>query len=388
MQADVAHQSFPLQDYAAVGDGRSLALIAPDGAVTWWCVPNLDSKPLFDSLLDPANGGFFTLQPVENFHVDRCYRQDSNVLETTFTIATGVVRITEAMNSTLAGRLPWCEFARRIEVVSGSVHLRARLVFGTRADTVSPWIQRNENGTIFHVGPVLGMLRMTANMRTIEESDRSITVEGTLDAGERGLIAIIAGQDQPLGVPTTGDIDKRIDLGDEAWRAWSDGLRYDGPYREQLVRSALALKLLLYSPSGAIAAAGTTSLPERLGGDKNYDYRYAWMRDAVYTLDAFLRLDQIPEAQAALAWLMFRVNEDGLKVCYCLDGGPVPDTETVPLPGYKGSRPVVTGNAAGSQHQHGIYGDIFQAASLFVEAGSVLDQGYCFNPLENCRRVR
>ena len=130
-------------------------------------------------------------------------------------------------------------------------------------------------GTIFHVGPVLGMLRMTANMRTIEESDRSITVEGTLDAGERGSDRVSSQvRINPLGVPTTGDIDKRIDLGDEAWRAWSDGLRYDGPYREQLVRSALALKLLLYSPSGAIAAAGTTSLPERLGGDKNYDYRY------------------------------------------------------------------------------------------------------------------
>ena len=329
---------------------------------------------MFDSLLDAAKGGFFSLQPVDGFHVDRHYRENSNVLETTFTTATGVVRVTEAMNSSLAGRLPWCELARRVEVLSGIVRLRVRLVFGTRAETVSPWIEQNENGTIFHVGPVLGMLRTTSNLRTIEESDRAVTLEGTLRAGERGLVAIVAGEKQPLGIPNVEDIDKRIDLSEQAWQTWTHGLRYDGPFREQLVRSALALKLLLFSPSGAIAAAATTSLPEHIGGKRNYDYRYAWVRDAAYTLDAFQRLNQIPEAQAALAWLVSRIDEQGIKVCYCLDGGPVPPVEPLALPGYEGSRPVVTGNAAGAQHQHGIYGDIFQAASLFVEGGSVLDQ--------------
>ncbi len=375
MQADVARRAFPLQDYAAIGDGKSLALLAPDGAVVWWCVPNLDSPPLFDSLLDPSNGGFFTVQPVDGFRVTRHYRENSNVLETTFTTMGGVIRVTEALNSTLAGRLPWCELARRLEVESGTVRMRVRLVFGTRAETVSPWIQQNENGTIFHVGPVLGMLRASPNLRVIEESDRAITLEGTLRAGESGLVAIVAGESQPLGVPSIEDIDTRIQLGDEAWQTWTKGLRYDGPYREHMVRSALALKLLLFSPSGAIAAAGTTSLPERIGGERNYDYRYAWVRDAAYTLDAFLRLNQIPEAQAALAWLVSRLEEQGVTVCYRLDGSPVPPVEPLGLPGYEGSLPVVTGNAAGAQHQHGVYGDIFQAASLFVEGGSVLDQG-------------
>ena len=358
-----------------MGDGKSLALLAPDGAVVWWCVPNLDSPPLFDSLLDARNGGFFTLQPVEDFRVDRHYRENSNVLESTFTTASGVVRVTEAMNSTLAGQLPWCELARRMEVLSGIVQMRVRLVFGTRAETVSPWIEQNENGTIFHVGSVLGMLRAGSNMRVLEESDCSTTLEGTLHAGERGLVAVLAGEAQPLGVSSLEDIDTRIDLSDEAWQTWVKGLRYGGPYREHLVRSALALKMLLFSPSGAIAAAGTTSLPEHVGGERNYDYRYAWVRDAAYTLDAFLRLGQIPEAQAALAWLVSRLGEQGINVCYRLDGGPVPPVEPLALPGYKGSQPVVTGNAAGAQHQHGVYGDIFQAASLFVESGSVLDQG-------------
>ena len=366
-------RAFPLQDYAALGDGRSLALLAPDGAVAWWCVPNLDSAPLFDTLLDPAAGGYFAVQPAEPFRAERKYREDSNVLETLFTCASGTVRLTEAMNSTLAGRLPWCELARRIEVVSGRVKIQVRVVFGTRGDAVSPWLQPNSNGCVFHVGPVLGLFRTTPNLTLIQEEDRMILAEGTLSAGERALVAIVAGENEPLGVPPTRDMDERIDLSDEAWRAWARDLRYDGPYREAVRRSALALKLLLFSPSGAIAAAGTTSLPERIGGDKNYDYRYAWIRDASYTLAAFLRLGVVPESKAVLTWLIHRLAEGPARVCYRLDGAPVPAVTEYDLPGYQDSRPVVVGNLANDQHQHGIYGDIFEAAWLFVEAGNILD---------------
>ena len=350
-----------------------MALVAPDGVVAWWCVPNIDSAPLFDTLLDPDRGGFFALQPTEPFRAERRYREDSNVLETVFTCASGTVRLTESMNSTLAGRLPWCELARRVEVLSGTVTVRARLVFGTRGDEVSPWLQPNPNGCIFHVGPVLGLFRATPNLVIITQDDRTIVAEGTLRAGERGLAAVVAGENEPLGVPPTADMDRRIDLSDQAWRSWAHGLRYGGPHREAVLRSALALKLLLFSPSGAIAAAATTSLPEKLGGSKNWDYRYAWVRDAAYALAAFLRLGVIPESKAAFTWLIHRLGETGAKVCYRLDGAPVPPEREYDLPGYRGSRPVVTGNRAAEQHQHGIYGDIFEAAWLFVEAGNVLD---------------
>ncbi len=373
LDPDDRGRTFPLEHYAALGDGRTLALVAPDGAVAWWCVPNLDSAPLFDTLLDPVAGGSFVVQPAEPFRAERRYREDSNVLETLFTCASGTVRLTESMNSTLAGRLPWCELARRIEVVSGTVRMRARLVFGTRGDAVSPWLQSNPNGCIFHVGPVLGLFRATPNMALIQEEDRTILAEGTLTAGENALVAIVAGEDEPLGVPPTADMDRRIDTSDEAWRAWARSLRYDGPYRDSVRRSALALKLLLFSPSGAIAAAATTSLPERIGGDKNYDYRYAWIRDAAYTLAAFLRLGVIPESKAAFTWLIHRLGETSANVCYRLDGSPVPSVTEYDLPGYRGSRPVVVGNVAAEQHQHGIYGDIFEAAWLFVQAGNILD---------------
>ena len=188
------------------------------------------------------------------------------------------------------------------------------------------------------------------------------------------MLAVLAGEDEPLGVPPIADVDARIDLSDGAWRTWAEGLHYDGRHREAVRRSALALKLLLFSPSGAIAAAATTSMPERVGGDKNFDYRYAWVRDAGYTVNAFLRLGVVPESKAAFTWLIHRLGETGARVCYTLAGGPVPDVETLDLPGYRGSRPVVTGNAATRQHQHGIYGDIFETAALFVSGGNVLDQ--------------
>ena len=370
---DGARRAFPIQGYAALGDGRSVAVVAPDGGVDWWCVPNIDSDPLFGALLDPAEGGAFTLQPAEPFRAERKYRDGSNVLETVFTCASGAVRVTESMNSTLAGRLPWCELARRIEGLEGAVPMRARLAFGTRADAVSPWLEPNGNGAVFHAGRVLGLLRSTPNMSVTREDDREIVLEGTVRAGERALVAVVAGEDQPLGVPTTGDIDRRIDATDAAWRAWADGLAYEGPHREAVVRSALALKLLLFSPTGAIAAAATTSLPEKLGGSKNWDYRYAWVRDAAYTLAAFLRLGVVPESQAAFEWLVHRLGETGAKVCYRLDGSPVPPVAEVDAPGYRGSRPVATGNQAAEQHQHGVYGDILEAASVFVGAGGVLD---------------
>ncbi len=367
-------RTLALQDYAAVGDGRSVALIGLDGSVGWWCVPNLDSDPLFDSLLDAKNGGIFTLQPTTDYQAERAYREGSNVLETTFTTESGVLRVTDSMNSSLAGRLPWCELARRVEVLSGSVTFRLLLVCGTRDQTASPWLQPNCNGTIFHVGPVLGMLLTSDNVQIREEGDLGILGEATLSAGERALVAIVAGEDQPLGVPSTEEIDRRIDISDKAWRAWADGLHYDGPYADWVRRSALALKLLLFSPSGAIAAAATTSLPEKIGGKKNYDYRYAWIRDASYTLHAFLWLGQVPESQASIAWLLARIGESGPKVCFRLDGRPVPPVQEKNLPGYQDSSPVVTGNAAGTQHQHGVYGDIFEGVAQFVASGNVLDQ--------------
>ncbi|WP_027173798.1 glycoside hydrolase family 15 protein [Methylobacterium sp. 10] len=371
---DPGGTEYPIQDYAPLGDGRSVVLVGPDGAVAWWCVPEMDSPPLFDRLLEPDSGGYFQVRPEGAFTMERRYRTDSNVLETIVVTGTGTARMTESLNSSRAGRLPWCELARRLEGVSGTVTFRIRAVFGTRGDSLSPWLQPTPNGCVFHVGPVLGVVRFSDNIRVLEEEDRTISATVTLGEGERALVALLAGEDEPMGIPTIAEIDERIDVSDDAWRHWAEGLHYDGPHRSEVRRSGLALKLLLYSPTGAIAAAATTSLPERIGGPKNYDYRYAWIRDAGYTVNAFLRVGAMPEAKAAFSWLMKHLGTHGAQVFYTLRGGQVPEETSLGLAGYRGSRPVRVGNAAARQHQHGIYGDIFETATLFVADGNILDQ--------------
>ena len=363
----------PLDAYSALGDGRAVALSGADGSIDWWCVPNMDSPPLFDRLLSPDAGGRFSITPAEPFEVERAYRDGSNVHETTFITAGGRVRLTESLNSGTAGRLPWAELARRLDGLEGSVAFDVEIVFGDRAGTVSPYLAPNANATVFHAGPVLGLLRFSEAVEVTERNDRRVRGRVTVAAGDRAILAVIAGSDEPLVSPAIEDIDRRIDVSDEEWRTWSDRIAYDGPHRQTVLRSALALKLLLYSPTGAIAAAPTTSLPERIGGDKNYDYRFAWVRDAGYTIKAFLAVGTQAEAKAAFTWLIARIGEHGCKPLFTLNGDLVDPVEEIDLPGYRGSRPVRVGNAATDQHQHGVYGDLFEVAWRFVESGNILD---------------
>ncbi|MCD7097559.1 glycoside hydrolase family 15 protein [Stenotrophomonas sp. MMGLT7] len=362
----------PLEDYAALGDGRSVALSGADGSIDWWCVPDMHSPPLFDRLLDAAEGGRFSLQPDGPFTVERSYRANSNVLETVFTTPDGRARLTESLNSGTAGRLPWTELARRVEGLEGRVRFTFEMRPGRQGGAASPYHSTVGKHAVFHVKSVLGLFVHSGGVRS-DWADEGITGDLAVAAGERETVAIVAGRDEPLVVPRIEDIDERIDISDREWRDWTRHLGYRGSDREAFLRSALALKLLLHSPSGAIAAAATTSLPERIGGEKNYDYRYAWVRDAGYTINSFLEAGAEPEAKAAFSWLMRQLRETGCRVCYTLDGGEVPATEHVRVPGYRGTGPVLTGNDAGSQDQHGVYGDIFETASRFVGSCNILD---------------
>jgi GH15 family glucan-1,4-alpha-glucosidase len=363
----------PLEEYGALGDGRAVALSGADGSIDWWCVPNMDSAPLFDRMLAPDEGGRFLVSPVLPFTVERGYRHDSNVLETEFAVEGGRARLVESLNSSNAGRLPWAELARRMEGIEGEVAFRIELRLGRRANTASPYLMPRGKHDVFKVGGVLGLLLCSDTVRIEAKGDEAIVATVTVRAGERATVAIVAGEDEPLVVPPIETIDRRIDTSDDAWRTWVETLAVDGAHRDTLVRSALALKLLLYSPTGAIAAAATSSLPERIGGPKNWDYRYAWIRDAGYSIKAFLRIGAFPEAKAGLTWLLHRLGSGVPRVCYTLTGEPVPPPERIDLPGYKGSTPVVIGNLAGAQHQHGIYGDIFETAGRFVATGNILD---------------
>ena len=364
----------PLELYGALGDGRSVALLGADGAIDWLCLPSLDSVPFLDRLVAGASGGRCSITPSGPFTVERSYREDSNVLEHTFSTSGGRVRITSSLNSGISGRLPWTELAQRIEGLAGEVTLDVARRLGRRRRRTTPWRETSPNGDVVHVDGILCAFRTSGDVqRTVQEDDRLAATLNT-HPGSRSVVALLASDDEPLILPSLDTIDARIDRSDQAWREWAGNLDVAGPYTAVLRRSALALKLLLFSPTGAIAAAATNGLPERIGGDKNYDYRYGWLRDAAYTIKAFLRVGAVEEAKAAFSWMTATIERhDGLHIMYSLDGNLAPPQEEIDVPGYRGSTPVLHGNQAREQLQLGVFGDILETAALFVEQGHVLD---------------
>jgi GH15 family glucan-1,4-alpha-glucosidase len=355
-----------------VGDGRSIALVGADGSIDWWCAPDMDSQPVFNRLHDP-NDGRFSITPTDPFRIERRYRPDSNVLETLFVTENGSARVTESLNSGVSGRLPWCELARRIEGVAGHVEFEI-ILMTTPADRI---IRREKRGTatIRFVGDLATTFCHGDDVELLEDGEERAVGRHVTQPGSRTCIAFLVADRAPLPIPDLAAIDARIDLSDEEWRRWSQQLTYDGPFQDDLVRCALSLKFLLYSPTGAIAAAATAGLPERIGGDKNYDYRYAWVRDAAYTIKALLRAGALAEPIAAFGWLVRTITRHGPepKVVYTLHGGPVPEEVKIEVPGYRGSSPVRRGNRANIQVQLSCYGDILETAALFVTMGHVLD---------------
>jgi len=376
LQSPMREKGFArLGDYAAIGEGRSVALIAPDGAIDWWCAPNLDSAPLFDRLLDPEIGGFFQIVPAAPFRTERAYRADSNVLETTFITAEGSVLLTESLNSTLAGRLPWSELARRVEGVEGHVELTLTLRFGTLAETCSPWRDCTEQGDVYHIADLMAMLRTSDAWQVTERGDERITATLKTSPGSHALVALLVTEREPLAVPDLSAIDTRIETSHTAWCDWTRSLSYQGRYEQHVRRSALSLKFLWYSPTGALAAAATTSLPEGIGGEKNYDYRYAWVRDACLIIKSFVFLGALEDCKAAFSWLSKTIIRHGtaLRACYTLEGDEVPAESYPPLRGYHHSQPVRIGNNARDQLQLSMYGDMLATADLFIQAGHILD---------------
>jgi GH15 family glucan-1,4-alpha-glucosidase len=361
--------------YAVLGDGRGAALVAADGTVDWWAVPRLDSPPPFAALLDPQHGGRMELRPADDTATcERRYLPDTNVLETTYTTESGSVRVTDALNSGNAGELPWSELARRIEGVVGSVEMTLRIGPGDGLLSWEPWVEDDPRGPILHAGSVTMGLRCSDSVEVrvgAEQIDGTVTV----GAREKVIIALVATDDEPLFLVDLHSIERRLELTIAAWRRWASQISWDGPDRDRVVRSALALKLLMISQTGAVAAAATTSLPERVGGSKNWDYRFCWIRDAALTIDALSICGQQEEVHAAITWLLRAIHRNGpeIHVLYDLDGH-VPTTSTTPaVPGYKHSRPVMRGNDASSQVQLGVYGDLFGTVANWVFGGHVLD---------------
>ena len=365
----------PIGDYAAIGDGHTVALIGSNGSVDWLPLPAFSDPSVFAALLDPDRGGRFRLAPAVPHEAERRYLPDTNVLETTHTTADGTLRVTDAMNLGAVGLLPGSELVRRIEGVSGSVPIRwelePRFEYG-QADPQMQW--RGGHPVACHGDSYLATMAFDAGEPRVTASG----VEGatTIEAGDRALLAAISAERSPLMFPDRDDLEARFDQTIELWRSWVGGASYDGPWNEAVKRSLLALKLLVYEPTGAIVAAPTTSLPESVGGGRNFDYRFAWVRDMTFALNAVLRTGMREQAHRSFAWLLKATahTHPRLQPFYRLDGYPPRGQESVELAGYRGSRPVRHGNAASGQSQLGNYGDVLDTAYLYVDSGATLDR--------------
>jgi len=365
----------PIRDYAAIGDARTVALVARDGSVDWLCLPDLDSSSVFAAVLDADRGGRFALEPEVAAHVQRRYLPDTNVLETTFTTAGGVVRVTDAM--ALPGRDlgPTRELIRRVDGVTGQVPMRwcVAPAFGYAA--VRPRIERRGRIPVA-IGAHDALAICSWQAGDAQTDDE--TIFGRFDAmqGSSALIALSAAHQEPLVFPQREHVEARLEATSAYWRRWAAQRSYDGPWRDAVIRSALALKLLFHAPSGAIAAAATASLPEEIGGERNWDYRFCWVRDSAFTLDALLHLGCPGEAEAFFWWLLHasQLTRPQLQVLYRLDGGEHAPERTLDLDGYGGSRPVRIGNDAAAQTQLDIYGDLLQTALIYTDAGGRLDR--------------
>jgi GH15 family glucan-1,4-alpha-glucosidase len=373
--APAARRYVPIRDYAAIGDGRTAALVARDGSIDWLCLPELDSPSVFATALDAGRGGRFALEPEIEAKVERRYLPDTNVLETTFTTGRGVVRVTDAMALPDAELGPTRELIRRVDGLRGQVPMRWRITpaFGYGART--PRLEIRGGTPVATDGPhALAVCSWDAGDAYVDEE----AIFGRFEAreGSSALIALCAAHQEPLVFPRREDVEARLEATTTYWRRWAGQRTYSGPWRDSVIRSALALKLLVHAPSGAIAAAASASLPEAIGGERNWDYRFCWVRDSAFTLGALLELGCPGEAEAFFWWLLHasQLTHPRLQVLYRLNGGERARERTLELHGYRGSRPVRVGNDAAAQTQLDIYGDLLQTAWVYTQAGGRLDR--------------
>jgi GH15 family glucan-1,4-alpha-glucosidase len=358
--------SVRIEDHAAIGDGRSVALVARDGTVDWLCWPVFDSPAVFAALLDHERGGFWRISTPDSVRIRRRYRPDSNVLETCFDCGEGELVLTDAMiiadDDALASNH---ELLRKVTCTRGRV--RVEMVFAPRprfGDVHRPLHKAGALGVRCADGARLYALH---GERTIElQHDDTAVSSFVLDAGESATFSLTYDEDVAT-LPLLGaHADARLAATERWWQRWLGQLTYDGVYRDEVARSILAIKLLAYAPSGAVVAAATTSLPERVGGTSNWDYRFCWLRDASFTARAFYELGFHDDGLAFCSWVLHttRLTRPELRILYDVYGRlPANEQELHALSGYRGSRPVRVNNAAADQLQLDCYGEVIDAAT-------------------------
>ncbi len=382
-QFDARETYRPIGDYALIGDCRSAALVSRDGTIDWLCYPRFDSPSVFAAILDAQRGGRFRVRPVSDFRAERRYVPNTNVLETIFRTAGGAVRVRDLMpvareDEKRATLTPDHQLLREIQGLEGEVELQILYEpqpdYG-RGDPVL--CERGAFGICCESGRAAIALRSELPL-TIARDRRSAYGVARVRAGQRAYLSLTYSEEAPAVVPPLGPVaHSKVEQTLRWWREWAGRCTYQGPYREAVVRSALVLKLMAYAPSGAVVAAPTTSLPERIGGKRNWDYRFCWLRDASFTLRALFALGYEEEAVAFLGWMLHatRLTWPELQVLYNVFGeARLPETELTHLDGYRGSRPVRVGNNAYGQLQLDVYGEVLDAVWRFARRGGTLDR--------------
>ncbi|MEU9623305.1 glycoside hydrolase family 15 protein [Streptomyces sp. NPDC048155] len=354
-----------IEDYALIGDMQTAALVCRDGTVDWLCLPRFDSHAIFAGLLGTEEHGFWRLGPAREDGAKppsadrRRYRGDSLILESEWDTPRGTVRVTDFMPP----RDGAPQVIRIVEGISGRVPMRSELRMRFSYGRVTPWVHKVDGRTVAVAGPDSVWLDTPAD--TFGENLTTYS-DFTVAPGDRIAFTISwqPSHHEPPGLP---DPESSLDATADFWREWIEQCTYHGPYREAVVRSLITLKALTYAPTGGIVAAPTTSLPEDIGGSRNWDYRYTWLRDAAITLSSLLRTGYREEARAWREWLLRAVAGDpeNLQIMYGIAGErELGEAKLDWLPGYENSGPVRVGNGAAGQLQLDVYGEVIEALHL------------------------
>ena len=349
-----------IEDYGLIGDLQTVALVSRLGSIDWLCFPRFDSGAIFASLLGDEENGQWTMRPAGDFDSPgRRYRRDTLVLETDLETSSGAVRLVDFMPP--RGEAP--DVVRIVEGVRGTVDMEMELVLRFDYGSIVPWVRNLDGALVAVAGPDAVSVRTP-----IELEGRNMRTYAEFQVGEGDRVPFVL-----TWFPSHRDLPEPVDaeeaLADtvEYWEAWASNCTMDGRWRDVVVRSLLTLKALTYAPTGGIVAAATTSLPEELGGVRNWDYRYCWLRDATLTLLAFLRAGYLDEAQQWRDWLLRAIagSPDDIQVMYGVAGERrLTEIELPWLSGYEGSRPVRIGNGASGQLQIDVYGEVIDALHL------------------------
>ncbi|MBY8880359.1 glycoside hydrolase family 15 protein [Actinacidiphila acidipaludis] len=365
-----------IEDYALIGDLQTAALIGTDGSIDWLCLPRFDSASVFAALLGDRDNGRWRLAPTGAVVCSsRAYRGDTLVLDTVWETEAGSVRVTDFMPQ--RDKAP--DVVRIVEGLSGEVPMQSELTLRFDYGSVVPWVRRTDHHRVATAGPDSVWLRSEPPLPMYGRDMRTYA-DFTVAEGDR-IAFVLTWHPSHERRPRRLQPYEALEQSLQDWEQWSAQLTYDGPWRSAVLRSLITLKALTYAPTGGIAAAATTSLPEEIGGVRNWDYRFCWLRDATLTLNALLSCGFLAEAHAWRDWLLRAAagNPADLQIMYGIAGERrLPEYEVPWLKGYEGSAPVRVGNAAAGQLQLDVYGEVLDSLHLARDRG-LKDEAHVWN---------